>query len=72
MDLGPYYPTLAASDRLRILVEELRWEGPTREILSEVAYLAEELESAEGPESDAVRTAEPSCPSLKLSGHPPW
>lgn len=31
MDLGPYYETLAASDRLRILVEELRWPGPTRE-----------------------------------------
>ena len=34
--LGPYYPTLAASDRLRILVEELRWSGPTLEILREL------------------------------------
>lgn len=38
MDLGPYYATLAASDRLRILVEELRWPGPTREILTEPDY----------------------------------
>ena len=31
MDLGPYDATLAASARLRILVEELRSRGPTRE-----------------------------------------
>jgi hypothetical protein len=43
MDLGPYYPTLAASDRLRILVEELR-SGHSREILRELACLAEGLE----------------------------
>ena len=47
MNLGPYYPTLTASDRLRILVEELRWEGLTREILRELGRLAEELEEAE-------------------------
>jgi hypothetical protein len=47
MDLGPYYATLAASDRLRILVEELRWEGPTPEILRELGCFAEELEEAE-------------------------
>jgi hypothetical protein len=48
MDLGPYYRTLAASDRLHILVEELRWRGPTREILWELTTLAEDLEIAEG------------------------
>jgi hypothetical protein len=47
MDLGPYYRTLAASDRLRVLVEELRWVGPTREILSEPACFTDELEEAE-------------------------
>ena len=44
MDLGPYYPDLTASDRLRVLVEELRWEGPTKEILRELGCFAEELE----------------------------
>jgi hypothetical protein len=39
MDLGPYYATLAASDRLRVLVEELRRRGPTREILRELGCL---------------------------------
>ena len=47
MDLGPYYATLTASDRLRVLVEELRWSGPTREILRELGCLGEELEEAE-------------------------
>ena len=47
MDLGPYYSTLAASDRLRILVEELRRLGSTREILRELGCLAEELEEVE-------------------------
>ena len=47
MDLGPYYRTLTASDRLRVLVEELRWSGLTREILRELACLAEELEETE-------------------------
>ena len=28
MELGPHCATLAASDRLRVLVEELRWSGP--------------------------------------------
>jgi hypothetical protein len=47
MDLGPYYRILAASDRLRILVEELRYLGPKREILKELRRLAEDLEEAE-------------------------
>jgi hypothetical protein len=47
MDLGPYYRILAPSDRLRIVVVELRWLGPTREILGELMCLAEELEEAE-------------------------
>ena len=47
MNLGPYYANLAASDRLRVLVEELRWSGPTREILGELGCLAESLEEAE-------------------------
>ena len=48
MELGSYYATLAASDRLRILVEELRRLGSTREILRGMACVAEELEEAEG------------------------
>ncbi len=47
MDLGPYYATLPPSDRVRVLVEELRWSGPTREILREFDSLAEDLEEAE-------------------------
>ena len=47
MNLDPFYGTLAPSDRLRILVEELRWVGPTREILRELNTLAENLEEAE-------------------------
>jgi hypothetical protein len=46
--LAPHYTTLAASDRLRVLVEELHWEGPTREILRELELLADDLEMAEG------------------------
>ena len=53
MNLGPYYPTLAASDRLRILVQELCYCGPTREVLRELRCLAEELEEAEGSVEEA-------------------
>jgi hypothetical protein len=37
---------LPASDRLRLLTEELRYGGPQRWILSALDFLADELEEA--------------------------
>ncbi len=38
---------LAASDRLRLLTEELRYLGPQNWILTALDFLADELEEAE-------------------------
>ncbi len=69
MDLGPYHPALAFSDRQRILIEELRRHGPTREILRRPTLL-----SLHQPRSlDSAEQISPvfgiRCNNLKVRGH---